>query len=167
MDLATGCNYWTYTAPREVRTAITVAHADGQDGPLAVFADTANTLFVVDATTGEERWQADVDSHPLATSTGSPVVHDNRIYVPVSSGEVSAAGRPDYHCCTFRGNVAAFDLGSGERVWLVKIRWVIHFWHHRAHQSGRHPVWILNAASCMQAPVRTTPAQHPTAVTQW
>ncbi|GGG48184.1 cytochrome CBB3 [Pseudohongiella nitratireducens] len=117
MDLATGCNYWTYTAPREVRTAITVAHADGQDGPLAVFADTANTLFVVDATTGEERWQADVDSHPLATSTGSPVVHDNRIYVPVSSGEVSAAGRPDYHCCTFRGNVAAFDLGSGERVW--------------------------------------------------
>ena len=115
MDLVTGCSYWRFEAPREVRTAISIA--DGVDGPLAVFADTANTLFVVDAKTGEEVWQADVDSHPLATSTGSPVVHDNRIYVPVSSGEVAAAGRPDYHCCTFRGNVASFDLSSGERLW--------------------------------------------------
>lgn len=117
MDLATGCSYWRYEAPREVRTAISIAEADGYDDPLAVFADTANTLFVINARTGEALWQADVDSHPLATSTGSPVVYENRIYVPVSSAEVSAAGRPDYHCCTFRGNVAAFDLLSGERLW--------------------------------------------------
>ena len=117
MDLETGCRYWSYNAPREVRTAVTIAEADGIANPVAVFADTANTLFVVDARTGSLIWQADVDSHPLATSTGSPVVHDNRVYVPVSSGEVSAAGRPDYHCCTFRGNVASFDLASGERVW--------------------------------------------------
>ena len=121
MDLATGCSYWSYTAPREVRTAITIAKAGGIESPVAVFADTANTLFVVNARTGEAIWQADVDSHPLATSTGSPVVYDNRIYVPVSSGEVSAAGRPDYHCCTFRGNVAAFDLASGERIWQTYV----------------------------------------------
>ncbi|WP_237133966.1 PQQ-binding-like beta-propeller repeat protein [Pseudohongiella sp. O18] len=117
MDLETGCDYWTFEAPREVRAAVTIAFSSTHDTWLAVIADVSNQLHVLDARTGELKWSAEVDPHPYAVSTGSPVVYDNKIFVPVSSAEVSAAGRPDHHCCTFRGNVAAFDLDTGIKLW--------------------------------------------------
>jgi polyvinyl alcohol dehydrogenase (cytochrome) len=116
-DIATGCTYWTFPANTEVRTSVTVTHSEALDRTLAVFADMDNRLYVVDALTGNKLWHADVDDNRYARSTGSPVVYRDRIFVPVSSTEVSAAGRPDHICCTFRGNVAAFNLNTGEKIW--------------------------------------------------
>lgn len=121
MDIASGCAYWTYDAPQEVRAAVTVSWSDQLDAPVAVVADVSNHLHILNATSGELIWDSEVDPHPTARSTGSPVVHGDRIFVPVSSAEVSLAGRPDHHCCTFRGNVAAFDLNTGEKVWHTYI----------------------------------------------
>lgn len=120
MDLASGCAYWTWDAPQEVRAGITVV-ASAQHGTVAVVADVSNHLHALTADAGALVWSSPVDPHPFARSTGSPVVYGDRIFVPVSSAEVAAAGRPDHHCCTFRGNVAAFDLNSGEKLWHTYI----------------------------------------------
>lgn len=119
LDIASGCQYWSYAAIREVRAAPTVAELDGQ--PLIVVADLSNRVYALDALTGVKRWHSDVDPNPWAVSTGAPAVHDGRVFVPVSSMEVAGAGNPQHVCCTFRGNVAALDLATGEKLWHTYI----------------------------------------------
>jgi polyvinyl alcohol dehydrogenase (cytochrome) len=149
MDIATGCSYWTYDAPQEVRAAITVSWSDQLAAPVAVVADVSNHLHILNASNGELIWESEVDAQPTARSTGSPVVHGDRIFVPVSSAEVGLAGRPDHHCCTFRGNVAAFDLNTGDKVWQTYIM-------EEAKQVGvnslGNPVLAPSGAPIWQAP---------------
>ena len=76
---------------------------------------------MLDATTGDRVWHADVDPSPYARSTGSPIVSGDLIFVPVSSAEVVVAANPTHECCSFRGNVAAFDLNTGEKRWHTYI----------------------------------------------
>jgi polyvinyl alcohol dehydrogenase (cytochrome) len=42
---------------------------------------------------------------------------EDRLYVPVSSGEEGAAMDPHYACCTFRGSVVALDAKTGRQLW--------------------------------------------------
>lgn len=107
---------WTHEAPHEVRAAVQVAFSQVHDAYLGVIADSSNHIHIVNVQTGELVWDSEVDTNPYARSTGSPVIYGDRIFVPVSSIEVGAAGRPDHHCCTLRGNVAAFDLNTGEKL---------------------------------------------------
>lgn len=149
MDIASGCAYWSYEAPQEVRSGVTISWSDHHDTHVAVLADASNQLHVLDANNGELLWESEVDPHPFARSTGSPVVSGDRIFVPVSSGEVGAAGRPDHHCCTFRGNVAAFDLNTGEKLWHTYVM-------EEATQVGvnsiGNPVLAPSGAPIWQAP---------------
>ncbi len=117
LDLESGCHYWTYAAISEVRAAPTVVHSAELNKDLVVIADQSNRVYALDMSNGEKIWHADPDANPWAVSTGAPVVHGNRVFVPVSSMEVAGAGNPQHICCTFRGNVAALDLNTGEKVW--------------------------------------------------
>lgn len=121
LDLASGCAYWTFLATTEVRGALSVVHSAVLNKELLVGADASNRVFVLDATTGERLWHADVDPSPYARSTGSPVVSGDLVFVPVSSAEVVVAANPTHECCSFRGNVAAFDLNTGEKRWHTYI----------------------------------------------
>ncbi len=73
--------------------------------------------YALDASTGELIWKFQTDKHPLARITGTPVLYDGRVYVPVASLEEPESGQADYSCCTFRGYVAALDATTGEPVW--------------------------------------------------
>ncbi|HUG02923.1 MAG TPA: PQQ-binding-like beta-propeller repeat protein [Steroidobacteraceae bacterium] len=120
LDRETGCVRWTFRASAEVRTPVVIADAEpGGNGPppLAYFADLIARVYAVDATTGELAWVTKVDDHPNATVTGAPVLHDGRLYVPVSSLEVTSAADPKYPCCSFRGSVIALDAASGRTAW--------------------------------------------------
>ena len=74
-------------------------------------------VMAVDRRTGALRWITEVDSHPAAIITGSPVVHGNMVYLGVSSGEEALAVNPAYPCCTFRGSMVALDVLTGRIVW--------------------------------------------------
>jgi polyvinyl alcohol dehydrogenase (cytochrome) len=67
--------------------------------------------------TGKLQWITQVDSHPAAVITGSPVVFKGVVYVGVSSIEETLATDPAYPCCTFRGSMVALDEKSGEILW--------------------------------------------------
>jgi len=78
--------------------------------------DGANVI-AVDRKSGKRRWITQVDSHPSAIITGSPVVFDGVVYLGVSSSEETLATNPAYPCCTFRGSVVALDARSGAMLW--------------------------------------------------
>lgn len=116
LDARTGCTHWTFAAQSGVRSAMTVARLmDGRHALL--FGDFNANVYALDAATGTEIWRQDVDDHPGARITGAPVLHEDRLYVPVSSLEEVLAADPEYACCTFRGSVVALDPATGDVAW--------------------------------------------------
>src|SRR5258705_1101542 len=74
-------------------------------------------VIAVDRKTGALRWLTQVESHPAAIITGSPVVFDGIVYVGVSSNEETLATNPAYPCCSFRGSIVALDAKNGAILW--------------------------------------------------
>jgi len=110
-----GCVKWTFQANGAVRAA--PLQVSGNDRPLLLVGDLTGWLYALDAATGALVWKTQVETHDSTRLTGSPVVHDGVVYVPVSSWEESRAADPDYPCCTFRGSVVALRVRDGSQVW--------------------------------------------------
>jgi polyvinyl alcohol dehydrogenase (cytochrome) len=117
LDAKSGCIIWTFTAQSGVRTApVFGARSDGP-GYTVYFGDTGANVYAVDAETGALRWTRRVHDHPFARVTGTPTLDGDRLYVPISSLEETAANQPGYECCTFRGSVAALGTATGDVLW--------------------------------------------------
>lgn len=116
LDRHTGCIRNHTEVMAGVRSAITVAHLEnGQT--LLVFADSLANLFALDPATLEVIWQRSARLFETSVVTGSISYHEGRLYVPVSSYEVAAAGSAGYTCCRSHGAVMAMDAGTGDRIW--------------------------------------------------
>ena len=115
LDAATGCTHWATELPAAVRSGVAIGSPAGK--PLAFLGDGAGNVYAVDAATGNPAWQVHADVHPAAVVTGTPLYHDGRLYVPVSSIEEFLAMTPRYACCTFRGSILALDASSGKVLW--------------------------------------------------
>ncbi len=117
LDAKTGCIYWTFGAKTGVRSALVFGPQEGSNGGAVYFGDTGGNVYALDAATGRELWSRQLDEHPFARVTGSPTLYQNRLYVPVSSLEETAASQAGYECCTFRGSLNALDAKSGAVLW--------------------------------------------------
>ena len=104
LDAETGCLHWGFRAQSAVRSGFTIGRLSKTDPRLAIFfGDIHGTAYALSASTGEEIWKTLTDPHPLARITGTPVLFEGRLYVPVASLEEPESGQADYACCTFRG----------------------------------------------------------------
>jgi polyvinyl alcohol dehydrogenase (cytochrome) len=74
-------------------------------------------MMAVNQQTGAPVWVVQVDTHPQAVITDSPVVANGRVYVGISSREEGTAADPSYPCCTFRGSIIALDAMTGAKLW--------------------------------------------------
>ncbi len=120
LDPATGCTFWTFKAQAGVRTAPSVASykAQGGSGYVVVVGDTRTNLYGIDASTGKQLWTTRVDAHPSAGISGSPIIHDGRVFIGVQGiGEEGRGNSGGYACCSFRGSLSAFDVVTGKRLW--------------------------------------------------
>jgi polyvinyl alcohol dehydrogenase (cytochrome) len=144
LDRMSGCIRWTFAARGGVRTAITLG-----DG-LLYFGDTAGNVYAVSNETGIQRWRRVVETHPLARITGSPTLHDGRLYVPTSSYEESQGADPQYACCTFRGSVTALDAATGNVVW--KTYTIAQEPQRRGTSTAGVPLWGPSGAAIWSAP---------------
>ena len=117
LDAKSGCIIWTFSAKSGVRNAPIFGARSGGSGYAVFFGDTGANVYGLDAATGAPLWTTKVDEHPFARVTGSPTLDGDRLFVPVSSLEETAASQPGYECCTFRGSVAAIDTATGEIRW--------------------------------------------------
>jgi polyvinyl alcohol dehydrogenase (cytochrome) len=115
LDAKSGCIHWFFSADGGVRTAISVG--PGVRGGVVYFGDTGAKAYALEAATGRLLWKVRVEAHALARITGTPTLHRDLVYVPMSSYEESQGARPEYGCCTFRGSVTALDAKSGKVVW--------------------------------------------------
>jgi polyvinyl alcohol dehydrogenase (cytochrome) len=119
LDAATGCIHWYFEADASVRSGPTVAEIEHESGArtAVMFGDQRAFVHALDADTGEPLWKTRVDDYPIARVTGSPALHDGRLYVPVASNEEGAAAVATYECCRFRGSLVALDAATGRRIW--------------------------------------------------
>lgn len=120
LDSETGCIRWQFDADAGVRGAVLVG--DGPEGrPAAWFMDSRTNVYALDIESGALLWKSRAGWHPASYGTGSPALHDGRLFVPISSLEVVLAGDPRYECCTSSGAVAALDALTGETLWYHRI----------------------------------------------
>lgn len=119
LGLDDGCVHWVFQAAGGVRSSISIGEIETKAGRrlAAFFGDLRGSAYALDATTGEQIWTRRLEDHVAARVTGSPVFHDGRLYVPMSSIEEVAGAAPKYECCTFRGSVTAVDAATGEPLW--------------------------------------------------
>ena len=120
LDAATGCVRWSFEADAAVRGAVLVG--EGPEGrPTAFFVDFRTNAYALDVTTGDVLWKVHVGWHSTSNTTGSPALHDGRLFVPVSSWEVVVGADPRYECCTASGAVAALDAATGDVLWYHRV----------------------------------------------
>jgi polyvinyl alcohol dehydrogenase (cytochrome) len=112
IDARTGCLYWMYRAKALVRSSAVV----GPDNHVYI-GDLDANLYALDTDTGKLIWQKKADEQPFARITGTPKLHDGRLYVPIASQEENAGANPIYPCCKFRGNLVAMDAKTGDVIW--------------------------------------------------
>ncbi len=119
IDAKTGCLYWSMKPRAGVRSTLVVGKLPGTDPARYVvyFGDSEATVYALDAQTGKELWRNRIDDHPMARITGTPKLHGNRLYVPLTALEEAAGADADYECCTFRGTLVAMNSINGQTVW--------------------------------------------------
>lgn len=110
---------WKFTAKAAIRGAISVVQQ--ASGPQAFFADNATNVYALDVTTGKLLWEKRVGQHAQSANTGSVVVYDNIVYVPLTSLEVVSVLLPNYPCCSSSGEVVALNVRSGDEIWRHRV----------------------------------------------
>lgn len=142
LDAESGCTRWTFQAESAVRPSIVMVPAGAVHALL--FGDRAGTFYSLEAETGKVLWKKKVDDHAGARVTGSAVVHEGVIYIPVASSEETLARRDQYACCTFRGSVVALRVQDGSQVWKT------YMIPEAAHKVGE--AWGPSGAGVWSAP---------------
>ncbi|TWP48102.1 PQQ-binding-like beta-propeller repeat protein [Lentzea tibetensis] len=118
-DARTGADRWTFdlTAvdPAPPGTIIFNTDSPSIAGGKIYFGDNRAYLYAVDQRTGRLSWATRMDTNTRGSATGSPIVHDGKVFIGISSGETAMPR--DYACCTFRGHVDAYDANTGALAW--------------------------------------------------
>jgi len=115
LDAVSGCTHWATQLAGSVRSGTSVGVVNGR--VLLFVGDSAAMVYAIDGASGAVVWQTQVDDHPAAGVTGTPVQYEDRLYVPVASGEEGRAVIPGYTCCTFRGSLVALGAATGKARW--------------------------------------------------
>ena len=119
LDRLTGCVKWQFQADVSVRSGLVYGPGPGNGSPVIYFSDALAQVHALNAIDGTLLWRTDVGIFPTSVVTGTPALHDGRLYVPLSSYEVAMAGMPSYPCCRSHGAVISLDARTGEIVWTT------------------------------------------------
>ena len=113
------CIRWVYKNDIPLRTGAAYGVLPGSGRKVLIFGDIAPLVHMIDATTGEEIWHTSVRLTSLSNGTGTPVLHGNRVYVPLSASEINFGADEKHECCKTHGAVFALDAFTGRIVWAT------------------------------------------------
>ncbi len=111
------CIQWVYKNELPLRTS--AAYGDIAGRKVIVVGDLGVNISMLDALTGKRIWQQSLKLFPLSLSTGTPVIHDDRVYAPVSQYEISVGANESHECCKTHGAVVALDGKTGAKLWTA------------------------------------------------
>lgn len=116
LDINSGCAKWVFEGETRLRSSMAYSVVDGV-GTL-VFGDQRGMVYSINAENGESNWlESGQASNNQAMITGTPVIHEDKIIVPLSGSGVVTGGNPRFECCENHGAVTALDIRSGEKLW--------------------------------------------------
>ena len=115
---ASPCVQWVYRNETPLRTSAAYGQLPG-GRKVIVMSDVASKVHMVDAATGERIWVQHVGLYPLSLTTGTPAIHEDRVYVPISQYEISLGANLDHECCKTHGAVTALDALTGKKIWTT------------------------------------------------
>lgn len=118
LDTNTGCVKWHYVSDMTLRSSLTFADATDKSPAAIIMGDAAGNVHAVEAKTGRKLWVTDVKLNHLNRITGAPVVHDGKVFAPVSVIESNFPPDDAYECCKGQGAVTALDLATGKVLWV-------------------------------------------------
>jgi polyvinyl alcohol dehydrogenase (cytochrome) len=122
LDAKTGCVHWRFDYRGGGRASMTIGkNAKSPSGYALYMGDDREFVHAFDAMSGKELWKVQVDDHKVGRITGSPALHGDLLYVPLSASEESQGNVAAYNCCTFIGTVAAVDVRTGKVAWKQAI----------------------------------------------
>jgi polyvinyl alcohol dehydrogenase (cytochrome) len=113
------CLKWVYNNEEPLRTSVSYGELPGSKRKVLVFADLASNVHLVDALTGARIWKQPVNLNAHGLTTGTPVLHDNRIYAPISQYEIMVGADEKHECCKSHGAVSALDAATGKVIWTA------------------------------------------------
>ncbi|MFT6093532.1 MAG: polyvinyl alcohol dehydrogenase (cytochrome) [Pseudohongiellaceae bacterium] len=116
LDTNSGCAKWVYNAQTRLRSSMAYGVVDGLS--TLVFSDGRGMIHSINAENGEAIWVASGQaSDNQGMLTGTPVIHEDMIIVPVSGSGVITGGNPKFECCENHGAVTALNVRTGEKLW--------------------------------------------------
>jgi polyvinyl alcohol dehydrogenase (cytochrome) len=115
LDVQVPCVRWLYEAGSQVRSSIAYGEVDGRG--VLVFADQRGQVHALTARDGRPLWVAEGRHSPNVGISGSPVLYQGTVIVPVSGSGVGRGANPEYECCSEHGAVVALDAATGEKRW--------------------------------------------------
>jgi polyvinyl alcohol dehydrogenase (cytochrome) len=155
LDAETGCARWSYDSPTPLRSSLALAELGGTGRMALYFGDARGQVHALDAATGEALWVVNAQADPgVGNITGSVVVHDGKVIVPISASGVSAAANPRHECCAGRGAVTVLDAATGERLW-------VYFTMEEARYTGAVSSEGVPLRGPSGAPIWATPSVDP------
>ena len=111
------CVQWVYEHDVPLRTALGY-HTLPNGRHVLLFADAANHVMMMDAVTSKPIWSSSVKVTSVSNVTAMPVLYQDKVFVPISSGELNMGAAPDYECCTSHGALVALNATTGKRLWV-------------------------------------------------
>jgi polyvinyl alcohol dehydrogenase (cytochrome) len=111
---------WHFEADAAIRGAIGIARKENHS-ITAYFADFASNVYAINARSGKLIWRQRAGFDQQSGVTGSVAVFGGKVFVPITSAEVSMAARGDYRCCVSSGGVVALDAGTGAILWKYRV----------------------------------------------
>jgi polyvinyl alcohol dehydrogenase (cytochrome) len=113
------CLKWLYQNEVPLRTSAAYGELPGSKRKVIVFGDLGANIHMVDAATGKRIWMQHVALYSLSITTGTPVLHGERVYVPISQYEISLGANDNHECCKTHGAVTALDARTGKPIWTA------------------------------------------------
>ncbi len=115
LDRESGCTRWVFEHAGQIASAILHHPIGGREALL--FTDRTGGIYAVDAGNGTLIWHQTIRQQPLPMYSGTPLLQDDALFVPLSSMEIGLALSPLYGCCTTSGGVARLDADTGALRW--------------------------------------------------
>jgi len=139
LDRQSGCTRWTFKHEGQIGSAI--LHEEKNGIATLFFTDRTEGVFALNASDGTLRWKrSPPGDNPVPLLSGTPLVHDGTMFVPLSSFEVGLAANPFYGCCTTSGGMAAIKTSNGDGLWFRRTIPT------QPHVTGRHYLFVENQA---------------------
>jgi len=113
------CLKWVYENDVPLRTSAAFGVLPKSKKKVVVFSDLGANVHMVDAETGTRIWKQPVGLFPFSLLTGTPAMHDDKVYVPISQYEISVGANDNHECCKSHGAVTALDAVTGKTVWTA------------------------------------------------